>query len=121
MQISSRNYLGNKFIREFVGIIAELRQMMLDNNLSFPEFAPGDSRKKWFASGFGWTKSMMVLNKPLNRIENLKEILSDSIEYTERIKYEIEQFKLPGWKFGSSWSSRVGLKTHKTSMMKTWV
>lgn len=37
-----------------------------------------------------------------NRIENLQEILSDTIEYTERTKQEIEQFKLLGEYFNQA-------------------
>lgn len=80
-------------IREFVGIIAELRQMMLDNNLSFPEFAREIQERSGLLQDLVEQKDDGS-EQALNRIENLKEILSDSIEYTERIKYEIEQFKL---------------------------
>lgn len=80
-------------IRQFVQIIAELRTIMLDNQISFPEFARIIQEKSGLLQELIEQKEGGQ-EQAISRIENLQEILSDTIEFTERTKQEIEQFKL---------------------------
>lgn len=80
-------------IKQFVQIIAELRTIMLDNQISFPEFARTIQEKSGLLQELIEQKEEGQ-EQAIGRIENLQEILSDTIEFSERIKQEIEQFRL---------------------------
>ncbi|HHU52637.1 MAG TPA: UvrD-helicase domain-containing protein [Clostridiaceae bacterium] len=80
-------------IKQFVQIIAELRTIMLDNQISFPEFAQIIQEKSGLLQELIEQKESGQ-EQAISRIENLQEILSDTIEFTDRMKQEIEQFRL---------------------------
>lgn len=79
-------------IGEFVNIISKLRQLMLDDDMDFAEFCREIQEKSGLLQELVEQKEENV-EEAVSRIENLQEILSDSLEFEAKVKEEIEQFK----------------------------
>ncbi|NLJ94168.1 MAG: UvrD-helicase domain-containing protein [Clostridiaceae bacterium] len=79
-------------LTEFANLIAGLRQILIDDKITFPDF----SREILAQSGLLaelQEKEKKGEEDAYTRIENLQEIISDTIEFEEKIKQEIEQIK----------------------------
>ncbi len=79
-------------LNEFTQIIAQLRQIILDNELSFPEFCRAIMIQSGILADLS-DQQKKGEQDALSRIQNLEEIISDAIEFTEKRKQEIEQFR----------------------------
>ncbi len=79
-------------LTEFANLIANLRQILIQDKISFPDFC------REILAQSGLLKELEEQEKQGNedaytRVENLQEIISDAIEFTDKIKEELEQIK----------------------------
>ncbi len=79
-------------LTEFVNIIADLRDSIIKNDLNFAEFCREIQEKSGLLQDLIEQKEQNV-DDAATRIENLQEIISDAIEFEQKILQEIEQFK----------------------------
>ncbi len=79
-------------LNEFVKIIAELRTLIYENELSFAEFCREIQERSGLLQDLLEQKEQNVQDAT-SRIENLQEIISDAIEYEQKVQNEITQFK----------------------------
>lgn len=80
-------------LKDFAALILSLRETMLANSMSFQDFCQSILTRTGLVQDLEKQHEQGVADAQ-DRANNLKEILSDAIEFEEQTKAEIDQFRL---------------------------